>query len=228
MKKSIVVLLAVFTVFAASCSDMNENYNPVSPGTQLQKSVDPGPAVGAYQYLQEFSVYRVENWEVNETSVTVWANPLPENALDAFVEIIYQDSKELYYVEKPNFSTEVVLDINLEEKIVDVIVYVNYRKVEGNFGSYEFPYSFMNRLSSLPVDRWKYDGELKVIASGWTDALNDVFMELSYGDEGSVLVYIQKPESGQFSVSGLSGRNLESVYLFGNEQLTLESFVING
>ena len=182
--------------------------------------IEPYTISGTYDYLQTFYSYKVDRWEVAGSEFTLFAQPLPDNVEEVYFEIVYADSKQLYYIEKPNFSTEVTIEAAPQEKVVDVKLFVKYRSSE-NYGSYEYPYNFMDDFVTLPVSRWIYSGNLKVSASGWTPALEDVFMELEYSN-GSNLVYIGKPTSGDFSVNNIYGKNLTSVYLFGSTSFDIE------
>ena len=114
------------------------------------------------------------------------------------------EKRELYYIERPTFVTEVTIEAAPQEKVVDVRLYVKYKSSENN-STYVYPYNYLNQFTSLPVGGWTYNNHLKVSASGWTPALQDVFMELEYST-GSTLVYIGKPVSGDFTVKNIYGK----------------------
>jgi len=217
--KLITTLLAVIgIIFFTSCSDVNQDFSPVSPG--IEKQNGPGPiSPFIYDYMQEFIELNVEEFsstKANAVVIHLQGVKATSEIIHAFAILEYNSpmtpgTSALVFLGKPS-STTIEIPNFSSENLTGVRVYAlksaSGVPISGTYEDYQ-PFEQLN-VSNLEVA----STYIKVTTPDWSSDLKESFAELKF-KSGNKLVFLERPSSGEFSIPVQDTYHFTDIKLFG-------------
>jgi hypothetical protein len=221
MKNLVVLFVAIFSFVLVSCSDVLDNSLPTSP--ILEKSITHDgtivPNGFPYSYLFSFSEVKGIKFSTSTESETILECYMSDNQskyTQLFVVVNFNNysiAPKMFFINKIDKAFFKVNGININQ--------VNNISVYGlsldNISTYtESPFTNNTEMSELGVANWKSDGtDIHVEAAGiWPSNLKYVFAELTT-KQGKVLVFLQRPTSGDFIIPQYGKYGVNNLRLLG-------------
>ncbi len=229
--RSFTVLIVLFfvTFVLSSCSDVNQDYSPVSP--EVNK-INVSEYNGAFQYLQTFEEIPVVSFSSPSAGQQVDAGLIincqskywPSNVLSVFVVL------EHYNIFDPAFDELVVIN-NPESNVLNIpnasdknLKNVRVYYFAEDIGIVPQGLPDYSSLEKLHIDSWNTSGKsIVVYTNDWKSTISNCFLELQMKDR-NLLVYISKPDYKQFTVPKFGDKSVTDLKLFGLDQITLSVF----
>ena len=220
--KSFAAVIALFfvTFVLSSCSDVNQDYSPVSP--KINK-VSVSEYDGAFQYLQTFEEIPVVSFSSPSVGqqgnlgliINCESKYWPSNVLSVFVVLAH------YNIFDPAFDELVVIN-NPESNVLSIpnasdknLKSVRVFYFVEDIGIVPQGLPDYSSLEKLHINSWNTSGKsIEVYSNDWKSSTSNCFLELQMKDK-NILVYISKPEYKQFTVPKFGDKSITDIKLFG-------------
>ncbi len=217
MKSFTVVIVLFFVAFVlSSCSNVEQDYSPVSP--EISKVSNSSDA-SAYNYLETFYQAKVESFGtidlLNDLTINCQSKNWPNHLRFAFVILEYNGN-----LNSPH-NVMVVVN-NLESNVIKLPGYTssNLRNVKVYYplNAVIIPepgLSDFTSLDEMKVDYWEANKKAIVLSTtDWKSNLTDAFIEIQMKYQ-NVLVYVSKPEQKEIILPMFGDKGVYNVNLFG-------------